>query len=292
MTRITAVFILSALVAMGQGFQPPSWGQGSGQGAGQGSGQGQGQGVGQRARQGQGQGGSLQQQINQLQSQLERLRAQQRQQSRPPVVAQTGPVVGHPVSGTEIRRTTQTLADGTTVNRSDTSYFYRDSAGRMRAQGPTRVEIFDSVGHFSYDVDPATKTYIRDTLSGSVGFVSLAAFGHEDHTHISSDAAKNQQNPGEITEDLGQQKMNGVTAKGSRVTITIPAGALGNNREIKVVNERWYSEDLQVLVKSVNTDPRFGVNEYELTNISESEPAASLFQPPPDYALTSRTNRR
>ena len=276
MIRISAVFIFVALAASGQNFQPPSWGQGSGQGQGTG--------------QGQGQGGTLQQQIDQLQSQIQRLRAQQRQQTQPHVEAQTGPVLGHPVSGTETRRTTQSLTDGTVVNRLDISYFYRDSAGRMRNESPERVEIFDTVGHAEYELSPSKKTYIKQPLSGNVGFISVAVFGNSSHTSSCSDSGCNGMSPSQdgASQDLGQQKINGVMAKGSRVTITIPAGALGNNREIKVVNERWYSEDLQVLVKSVNTDPRFGVNEYELTNISQSDPAVSLFQPPSDYTLTTR----
>jgi hypothetical protein len=82
--------------------------------------------------------------------------------------------------------------------------------------------------------------------------------------------------------------LNGVPAKHSRVTISIPAGAIGNNREIKVVNERWYSDELQVLIRSVNTDPRFGVNIYELSDIKQTEPDPALFRPPADYTLTSR----
>src|ERR1044071_4532962 len=59
--------------------------------------------------------------------------------------AQTGPVVGRPFSATEIRKTVQTLGDGTRLEHSDTTRFYRDGQGRMRAESPTRVEIFDFV---------------------------------------------------------------------------------------------------------------------------------------------------
>jgi hypothetical protein len=58
---------------------------------------------------------------------------------------QAGPVVGKPFSATEVRRTHQVLGDGTKVDRSDVSRFYRDSQGRMRAESPERVEIFDFV---------------------------------------------------------------------------------------------------------------------------------------------------
>jgi len=279
MIRITAVLFLASLVTHAQNFQPPSWGQGQGQGQGQGAGQGQAQGQG------------LQQQINQLQSQIDRLRAQQRLQSQPHVEAQTGPVLGHPVSGTETRRTTQTLMDGTEVNRSDTSYFYRDAAGRMRDESPNRVEIFDTVGHAEYDMTPAKKTYDKSPLSGNEEYISVAVFGNSSNTaSCSGHGCENSMTPDGTTEDLGQQKVNGLMAKGSRVTITIPVGAVGNNREIKVVNERWYSDELQVLIKSINTDPRFGVNVYEFTDIKQTNPPESLFEPPSDYTFVKRVH--
>ena len=45
---------------------------------------------------------------------------------------QTGPVVGKPLAATEVRRSEQVLSDGTRIEGSDTSRFYRDSQGRMR----------------------------------------------------------------------------------------------------------------------------------------------------------------
>jgi len=67
------------------------------------------------------------------------------------------------------------------------------------------------------------------------------------------------------------------------ITVTIPKGQIGNDREIKVVTERWVSNDLQMLIKSSNSDPRFGDTTYQLTGIVEREPDASLFQIPPGY---------
>src|SRR5207248_1915073 len=68
--------------------------------------------------------------------------------------AQTGPVVGRPFSATEVRKTVQTLADGTRLERSDTSRFYRDVQGRMRVESADRVEIFDFVSGIQYDLNP------------------------------------------------------------------------------------------------------------------------------------------
>ncbi len=47
-----------------------------------------------------------------------------------------------------------------------------------------------------------------------------------------------------VKESLGKQEFEGVEAEGTRTTFTIPAGEIGNERPIEVVNERWYSPEL------------------------------------------------
>lgn len=79
------------------------------------------------------------------------------------------------------------------------------------------------------------------------------------------------------TEDLGAQTMEGVEVTGTRTTTTIPAGAIGNERPIEIVYEKWYSPELKVTVMSRHSDPRFGEQTYRLTNINRSEPDPSLF---------------
>ncbi|MBO0862880.1 MAG: hypothetical protein J2P21_31160 [Chloracidobacterium sp.] len=86
-------------------------------------------------------------------------------------------------------------------------------------------------------------------------------------------------------ESLGKQTIEGVEAEGTRVTFTIPAGQIGNDRPIVTVNERWYSPELQTVVLSKNSDPRIGETTYKLINIDRSEPDPSLFQVPADYTV-------
>jgi hypothetical protein len=93
------------------------------------------------------------------------------------------------------------------------------------------------------------------------------------------------QNPPPTSEELGVETMGGVAAQGTRSTQVIPAGRIGNNRDIHVVNERWYSLDLQMLVKTVNSDPRFGVTTYQLANIVQGGQDPALFQIPADYTV-------
>ena len=85
------------------------------------------------------------------------------------------------------------------------------------------------------------------------------------------------------TEELGTRDFEGVAAQGTRRITTIPAGAVGNERPIEIVYERWFSKELGLVVYSKTDDPRFGEQIYKLTNIVRSEPDPSLFSVPTEY---------
>jgi hypothetical protein len=90
-----------------------------------------------------------------------------------------------------------------------------------------------------------------------------------------------------VRENLGLQTVNGVLAYRVRTSLTIPVGALGHDREIKSVKETWTCPNLHILVKSVDSDPRFGTSAHELTNIVQAAPSATLFriQVPAGYSV-------
>jgi hypothetical protein len=93
-------------------------------------------------------------------------------------------------------------------------------------------------------------------------------------------------------EDLGQQTIEGVIATGTRMTTTIPAGAIGNDQPIVIVSEQWFSSDLQVLIMTKHSDPRTGETSYRLSNVVQTEPARSLFEVPGDYKIQESGIRR
>ena len=88
-----------------------------------------------------------------------------------------------------------------------------------------------------------------------------------------------------VVQTLGTQFMEGVAVEGTRTTLTIPAGQIGNELPIEVVSERWFSPELKVLVMSRHVDPRFGETTYRLTNITRAEPSPQLFQIPADFTI-------
>ena len=89
------------------------------------------------------------------------------------------------------------------------------------------------------------------------------------------------------TEQLGNMFVEGVQAQGTRTTTTIAAGDIGNERPINIVDERWYSPDLQMTVMTKHSDPRSGETNFQLKNINRSSPPPHLFEVPSDYTVTT-----
>lgn len=89
-------------------------------------------------------------------------------------------------------------------------------------------------------------------------------------------------------ENLGTQTMEGVSVQGERRSHTIEAGQIGNDRPIQIVEEHWYSPDLQMDIMNRHVDPRTGEQTMRVVNIQRGEPDPSLFQPPAEYQISDR----
>jgi hypothetical protein len=115
--------------------------------------------------------------------------------------------------------------------------------------------------------------------NGMLGAVSIVASTAEGYPGVPPGQ------PAPEQKSLGTQTIEGVEATGTQSTVTIPAGAIGNEQPIKIVSEQWYAPALQVVVLSKRSDPRTGEMVYRLTQLDRSEPAAALFQVPSDYTI-------
>jgi len=216
-------------------------------------------------------------------------------------------VTGAPYSAQVSVQTSNTLGDGTHVTRQSTGAVSRDSQGRVRremslpalaaltasGQAPHAVTLRDPVAGYSYVLRGETKVAVRMPLQAGRGrngknANSDAASGPEaDET--AGPGPKGSRPGAQVTRvSLGTQMIEGVQAEGTRITRTIAAGAIGNDKAIQVVVERWYSSDLQTVVLMKRSDPWMGQITYQLTNITRTEPAASLFVVPSDYTVRDR----
>lgn len=198
------------------------------------------------------------------------------------------PVTGAPYSAVQTHQFAQTLSGGNQISRQEQAKIYRDKEGRVRTErtftppgsttAQTMITIFDPVGGSFIVLDPAKATAIKNTLPPP-------PTGMTGSEHPRGPGSGNVQVQ---TENLGTQSVNGVQATGTRTTETIAAGAIGNAQPIQVVREVWVSVDLKVPVMIKSSDPRFGSTVMQLTNITQSEPDASLFQIPSNYTVHTR----
>jgi hypothetical protein len=208
-------------------------------------------------------------------------------------------VKGSPYSAQGVTQSTQTLPDGNHIQRTITSSIARDSEGRTR-----REQTVNTIGALSASGAAAKSVMIHDPVAGTTSMLEasshVAHVNHETQRNFTYGASasgtqsaqaqprmrRQGQDANVKTEDLGTQVMEGLSVQGQRMTHTIPAGQVGNERAIETVTETWYSQDLHAVVMSKSSDPRSGDSSYKLTNISRAEPDAALFQVPADYTVT------
>lgn len=201
----------------------------------------------------------------------------------------TQPVLGVPFSAETVTEMVQQFPDGNRIEQRTTGSIARDRRGRIRSErpltgfGPTTpaeairiVTITDPARRELYRLDEARKIAWR--------------------LRFPSAPPPREPPPGESrppvpsgqslrTEQLEPMQFDGIKAGGTRTVLAIPAGAIGNERTIEVVNERWYAPELRVVVSTKRVDPRFGDVTYRLVNIVRAEPPAELFEVPAHFTV-------
>ena len=226
------------------------------------------------------------------------------------------PVKGAPFCATVSTEHTQNLSDGNRIHTTDNSSLCRDSEGRTRreanlnlmgaaaqASAPKLVTIVDPVAGVRYMLDTTNKVAHKMTLKpggpdgpppdgpggpGKERFMIVQHSGGSGPDLFFNDSLITKDRPDSsppTKENLGDQTINGIHATGTRMTTTIPAGKMGNEKPIVVTSERWYSPELQATVMTKHNDPWSGELKTEFTNVNTGEPDASLFTVPSDYKV-------
>jgi hypothetical protein len=207
-----------------------------------------------------------------------------------------GTVKGAPYSAEIISEDTQVLGDGNRIVNKSTQSFFRDSEGRTRREiNGDVIMIDDPVASVHYMLNPKAKTAHKVALpkfpEGAIGASNVRVM-----TGAPTDGKKTvmvtqrvlagpgAEEPGTV-EQLGKQSMEGLAVTGTRRTVNIPAGKIGNDRPINSVFESWVSDELKTTIYSKRTDPRFGDSVNRTTNVRRGEQPRSLFEVPGDYKL-------
>ena len=232
------------------------------------------------------------------------------------------PVKGAPYSAEAVNETIQTLADGNRIVQHTSAMQYRDAEGRERREETSAMGVIfitDPVAGVRFTLHPETRTAEKGatgptertfttTGGGKVFYYAsergVAVKGTGEARPLSVVVRGTQVDVAQPlaiatagrlatggndakTEQLGTMSIEGVQAQGTRTTTTIAAGEIGNDKPIDIVDERWYSPDLQMTVMTKHSDPRMGETSFALKNINRSSPPSYLFEVPADYSVKS-----
>jgi hypothetical protein len=198
-------------------------------------------------------------------------------------------VTGAPFSAKLSIQSMRTLTNGNQIQNQEQGDVNRDSQGRVRvdttftrpgSSGPqtvSEITIFDPVAGYVYRLNPQKMTGVQSPLRQRTG---AAQSGSTPSAAPTGDVQVQ-------TQSLGTQMINGVTANGTQVTRTIPAGTIGNTQAIQIVRVTWVSTTppLQIPVQILRSDPRTGNFSLNLTNIVPGEPSGSLLTVPSGYNI-------
>ncbi len=226
-------------------------------------------------------------------------------------------VKNEPYQAQAVTEMKQTLADGSHIVQTTTATVARDSDGRtvriqkLNTMGPWRTSgsspgdsqtlttIFNPVSkeHINFTSDSKVAHVVTmPPLSpgapmGTEGAFSMVYAGSAAgagqavtvQAHAIAPQASNGADP--KTESLGTETIEGIQAAGTRIRTTIPAGAIGNDKDLVITHETWYSPELKLVIQSTQNDPRFGQTTFTLKNIQQGQPDETLFQVPADYKV-------
>ena len=205
-------------------------------------------------------------------------------------------VQGKPYAAESQTDVVQTLIDGNRIVRHTSSKFFRDNSGRTRREqtfsainssipGETKIFIDDPVGNVAWVLDPGAHSARKLVRSGKYMAERNAQARAEMEPVGLTKLPKLDEGRDIVREQLGQKMIEGVLCSGTRDTITIPAGQIGNERPVVIVTETWTSPAIGAVVQSSTTDPRFGQTTYQLSNLQLGEQQIALFEPPASYQI-------
>src|SRR5271155_1210284 len=196
------------------------------------------------------------------------------------------PVAGKPFSGRDNIEWTRNLEDGTVVTTHLYAKLARDGQGRIYREHVSfvpansdqeskqrEINLLDPVTHTRTTCIVATRRCSVTGYYASTSFTPRPAGPFDDGKRFLT------------RENLGSNVIDDLNVIGTRETISINPGVLGNNQPLVSTREFWYSPDLQVNLSVTRKDPRDGTQALQLVDLSRAEPDPVMFQIPAGFVV-------
>ncbi len=186
----------------------------------------------------------------------------------------------------------KTLPDGGTITSENQRRIARDGEGRIYQERwflvpkngklkseMTTIQISDPHKHTLYNcfmLDP-DKPCVLSSYTPSTD--AVYSFQGSKTGPLPNDAGS------AIHEDLGKQFVAGMETIGTRDSVIYNPDVFGNNRQVAIEREFWYSPKLGINLLSKRSDPRIGTQTFTATNLLLSEPDPKLFELPDGFSV-------
>ena len=198
------------------------------------------------------------------------------------------PFTGLPFSATETIVRVRSLSDGGTITSTLTAKVLRDSQGRLYRErhhfAAADADPQKTLYEF-YILDPTTHTRTDCTVFNHqcvvtpyhprLSFPQMPVGSFANGTRVGS------------RESLGEKMIQDLNTTGTRESVTIAPGVLGNDKSLTLTRDFWYSPDLKTNLQVVRTDPRDGTVTIQLNIDSRGEPDPSSFAIPSGYRIVA-----
>jgi hypothetical protein len=202
------------------------------------------------------------------------------------------PIPNNPFAGKVNVERSFIQQDGSMVKSATAREIGRDSRGRIFNEMRTLVpagsnETPQLVGVHIYDPQTraSTMVYFRSRIFRTGTVNRPPEMVPPSFLSASSGLNTLPQNQFTREEDLGNKVMDGLPVHGVRQSQTI-ASATGG-KDIVIIDEYWYSEDLRINLMIKHNDPRKGGVTMRVTQVNRAEPDPARFEIPEGFKPAS-----
>jgi hypothetical protein len=185
---------------------------------------------------------------------------------------------GAPFTATVNTEWVRLLADGSRITLVNHRLIARDSAGRLFQERRMLVPKNGKQESFVNQTEISDPLLKQQYICRPSENTCQLEFRQPPPIGVQPLGGANKIDP--AIQSLGTQSIGGIETVGTRETIVIPPGEIGNDSPINTSREFWFSAKLGFNLISVRDDPRFGTQRFEVSDIQLGEPDAKLFSPP------------
>jgi hypothetical protein len=189
----------------------------------------------------------------------------------------------------------KTLYDGGTITSVNQRKIARDAKGRIyqerwflvpkngKAESQmTTIQISDPNAHTHYNCFMLDQKHVCELTTFLPSTSTVYKMQGPPPGPLPEDAGT------VIHEDLGKQFISGVETTGTRDATIYNPNVFGNDRNVTVEREFWYSPQLGINLLSKRSDPRFGSQTFRATNLILDDPDPKLFDLPDGFKVVDR----